>query len=82
MWVRELRQHAGPSIVIALCGNKIDLSAERQVSREEVKKYAEEEGLIWGETSAKTGNGVTSFFTSIGRPLFSSAYQFFQLRVF
>jgi tRNA U34 5-carboxymethylaminomethyl modifying GTPase MnmE/TrmE len=65
-WIRELQRQADPSIVIALCGNKADLSARRQVSEEEAKKYADEEGLMWAETSAKTGAGVTEIFTAIG----------------
>lgn len=65
-WIRELQRQADPSIVIALCGNKSDLSARRQVTEEEAKKYAEEEGLMWGETSAKSGEGVSEIFTAIG----------------
>ena len=65
-WVSELQRQADPSIVIALCGNKTDLNARRQVSQEEAKKYADEEGLMWGETSAKTGEGVSDIFTAIG----------------
>lgn len=65
-WIRELQRQADPSIIIALCGNKSDLAARRQVSEEEAKKYAEEEGLMWGETSAKTGEGVSEIFTEIG----------------
>ncbi|KAJ7204470.1 GTP-binding protein RAB5 [Mycena pura] len=67
-WIRELQRQADPSIVIALCGNKSDLAARRQVTEEEAKKYAEEEGLMWAETSAKSGEGVTEIFTAIGRP--------------
>lgn len=65
-WIRELQRQADPSIVIALCGNKSDLSARRQVTEEEAKKYADEEGLMWAETSAKTGEGVSEIFTAIG----------------
>lgn len=65
-WIRELQRQADPSIVIALCGNKADLAARRQVTQEEAQKYAEEEGLMWGETSAKTGEGVADIFTAIG----------------
>lgn len=65
-WIRELQRQADPSIVIALCGNKTDLDARRQVSQEEARKYAEEEGLMWGEASAKNGEGVADIFTSIG----------------
>ena len=72
-WIRELQRQADPNIVIALCGNKLDLAARRQVSQEEAKKYAEEEGLMWGETSAKSGEGVSDIFTSIGTYLLCSA---------
>ncbi|KAF8531457.1 GTP-binding protein RAB5 [Gautieria morchelliformis] len=68
-WIRELQRQADPSIVILLCGNKTDLEARRQVSKEEAQKYAEEEGLMWGETSAKSGEGVAEIFTSIAKKL-------------
>ncbi|KAF8713609.1 Rab subfamily of small GTPases, partial [Rhizoctonia solani] len=68
-WIRELQRQADPSIVIALCGNKSDLAARRQVTQEEAKKYADEEGLMWGETSAKSGEGVQEVFTSIAQKL-------------
>jgi Ras-related protein Rab-5C len=68
-WIRELQRQADPSIVIALCGNKSDLAARRQVTQEEAQKYAQEEGLMWAETSAKSGEGVTDIFTRIGQSL-------------
>ncbi|KAH7886217.1 GTP-binding protein RAB5 [Phlebopus sp. FC_14] len=68
-WIRELQRQADPSIVIALCGNKSDLAARRQVTQEEAKKYADEEGLMWSETSAKTGEGVADIFTAIAKKL-------------
>lgn len=65
-WIRELQRQADPSIVIALCGNKLDLSARRQVTEEEASKYADEQGLLWSETSAKSGEGVNAIFNAIG----------------
>lgn len=66
-WIRELQRQADPSIIIALCGNKTDLAARRQVTQEEAQKYAEEEGLMWCEASAKTGEGVQDIFMAIGK---------------
>ncbi len=38
----------------------------RQVPREEAQAYATEAGLLFFETSAKTGEGVVELFTEIG----------------
>lgn len=34
---------------------------------QEAQKYAQEEGLMWGETSAKSGEGVAEIFGAIGK---------------
>lgn len=57
---------ASPNIVIALAGNKGDLSNLRLVEFEEAKHYAEENGLLFMETSAKTGMNVNEIFLAIG----------------
>ena len=44
---------ARPDIVIALAGNKSDLGTRRTVEYEEANGYAEENGLLFMETSAK-----------------------------
>ena len=65
-WIRELQKQADPSIIIALCGNKLDLSERRQVSEEDVKKCEELENLMWKETSAKDGTNVNEVFKELG----------------
>lgn len=57
---------ASPNIVIALAGNKADLSNLRVVEYEEAKLYAEENGLLFMETSAKTAMNVNEIFLEIG----------------
>ncbi|EJT72652.1 vacuolar protein sorting-associated protein 21 [Gaeumannomyces tritici R3-111a-1] len=88
-WVAELQRQASPGIVIALVGNKLDLTSDggdavadaddgaddaaggdaRKISTEEAKGYAEEESLLFFETSAKTGVNVTEVFTAIANAI-------------
>lgn len=103
-WVAELQRQASPGIVIALVGNKLDLTSEgggtesegessnksqdeddernpaeasdvggddatRKVSTKEGRDYAEDEGLLFFETSAKTGFNVQEVFTAIANAI-------------
>ena len=51
-------------MVLVLVGNKIDLEKQRKVSTEEAKKFAQTNGLLFVETSAKTGLNVYTCFSS------------------
>lgn len=107
-WVAELQRQASPGIVIALVGNKLDLTNDggdasasaaaepeseasgadgdeatgeegeehdatpgdaRKVSTREASTYAEEESLLFFETSAKTGTNVVHVFTAIANAI-------------
>ena len=48
--------------MICLIGNKIDLEEQREVSYEEGKNLAEENNLLFFETSAKDGNNIQEIF--------------------
>ena len=68
-WIRELQRHADANIVIALVGNKLDLEADRAVPAEDGAAYAESEGLLFMETSAKTPTNVTDLFNTVANKL-------------
>merc|ERR1711920_394306 len=68
-WVDELQRQGDPDIVIALAGNKCDLDLKRKVRTEEARTYAEENGLLYIETSAKTGQNVDAIFRMIAAKL-------------
>jgi len=67
-----LQRQASPSIVIALAGNKADLANKRVVEYDEAQTYADENGLLFMETSAKTAMNVNDIFLAIGESFFFS----------
>jgi len=68
-WVKELQRRGDPNVVIALAGNKADLESRRKVEFEEANSYAEENGILHLETSAKNANNVKSLFVEIAKKL-------------
>lgn len=64
-WLRELREHVDNQMVVMLVGNKCDLRHLRQVNTEEGKKVAEEEGLLFLETSALDSTNVEEAFDQL-----------------
>jgi Ras-related protein Rab-2A len=63
-WLEEAQQHAQPNMVILLIGNKNDLEHRRAVSTEEGRAFADANGLLFMETSAKTAYNVEQAFLS------------------
>eukprot|EP00002_Diphylleia_rotans_P015221 TRINITY_DN2948_c0_g2_i2.p1 TRINITY_DN2948_c0_g2~~TRINITY_DN2948_c0_g2_i2.p1 ORF type:complete len:130 (-),score=38.46 TRINITY_DN2948_c0_g2_i2:945-1334(-) len=68
-WVKELQRQGSANIVIVLAGNKADLADKRKVETEEAQLYAEENGIMYMETSAKTASNVNELFVAIARKL-------------
>lgn len=61
-WLNDARTLASPNIVILLVGNKRDLEEARAVTFLEASNFAQENELIFLETSAKTGDNVEEAF--------------------
>ena len=68
-WVKELQRQASPNIVIALAGNKADLASKRAVEFQEAQAYADDNSLLFTETSAKTAMNVNEIFMAIAKKL-------------
>ncbi|KAG6926301.1 RAB4B, member RAS oncogene family, partial [Chelydra serpentina] len=68
-WLTDARTLASPSIVIILCGNKKDLDADREVTFLEASRFAQENELMFLETSALTGENVEEAFLKCARTI-------------
>ncbi|MBA0779133.1 hypothetical protein Gotri_003413 [Gossypium trilobum] len=64
-WLRELRDHTDPNIVVMLVGNKSDLRHLVAVSTEDGKSFAEKESLYFMETSALEATNVEIAFAEV-----------------
>ncbi|GMT04618.1 hypothetical protein PENTCL1PPCAC_26792 [Pristionchus entomophagus] len=71
-WLTDARNLTNPNTVIFLIGNKSDLDAQRDVTYEEAKAFAEENGLTFLECSAKTGENVEDAFLETARKIYQN----------
>jgi len=72
-WIEELQRQGAADIVIGLAGNKMDLDNKREVSQDEAARYAEDNGCLFFETSAKSGENVNALFHAIAKKLPTTA---------
>lgn len=72
-WRTEVKQFAG-DIPFVLIGNKLDLLQDvgEVIDRDECRKYAESEGSIYIETSAKNNVAVNDSFQTLARMMIES----------
>ena len=61
-WLSECRDMCYKDILICLLGNKCDLEEKRAISLEEGQKFADENNLLFFETSAKDGTNIQEVF--------------------
>ena len=68
-WIEELKYKVeNDNMILFLVGNKSDVNnEERKISKNQGKKFADDNNMIFYETSAKTGDGVKDLFNDVAR---------------
>mmetsp|Transcript_43316 Transcript_43316/g.60163 ORF Transcript_43316/g.60163 Transcript_43316/m.60163 type:complete len:203 (+) Transcript_43316:176-784(+) len=66
-WLKEIETFAGQNVQKLLVGNKCDLEDQRVITAEEGQALANELGIPFVETSAKSRSNVTTAFETMAR---------------
>lgn len=68
-WVNDIRNVRGNHATVFLVGNKLDLTENRVVGKNEGEEKARQLSVKFIETSAKTGEGVNELFREVAEDL-------------
>eukprot|EP01125_Pyxidicula_operculata_P016979 TRINITY_DN590_c1_g1_i2.p1 TRINITY_DN590_c1_g1~~TRINITY_DN590_c1_g1_i2.p1 ORF type:complete len:176 (+),score=20.54 TRINITY_DN590_c1_g1_i2:559-1086(+) len=68
-WLNDARALATSELVIVLVGNKTDLQDDREVTFLEASRFAQENDLMFLESSAKTGDNVEEVFVKCAKTI-------------
>jgi Ras-related protein Rab-1A len=68
-WLKEVNRYASEGTCKLLIGNKSDRVADRAVTTEQAKEFADDLGVAFLETSAKTAKNVEEAFLTMAGEL-------------
>ena len=68
-WVDDCKKLSPKAVLMILVGNKTDLEDKREVSYEEGSIYAQKNGMLFFECSAKTGQNIDKIFNESTREI-------------
>ena len=69
-WMMELREHGKGDCIIVCAANKVDLTAQRQITNEQIQDFAFQNQIaLWRETSALAGTGITELINETAKLL-------------
>ena len=68
-WIKNIKQHASENVRKILLGNKCDVEEKRAISTERGQALADEYGIQFYETSAKSGKNVEEAFFTLAKDI-------------
>ena len=68
-WLKEVNRYAAEGTAKLLIGNKCDRTADRVVTEEQAQEFAQELGIPYIETSAKSAKNVEEAFLTMAGQL-------------
>jgi Ras-related protein Rab-1A len=68
-WLKEVNRYAAEGTVKLLVGNKCDRASDQVVTSEQAKEFADELGISYLETSAKSAKNVEEAFLTMAKSL-------------
>ncbi|KAM6294219.1 ras-related protein Rab-13 [Aegotheles albertisi] len=68
-WMKTIKENAPAGVERLLIGNKCDMEGTRRVRREEAEKLAQQHGMRFFETSAKSSLNVEEAFSALARDI-------------
>ena len=63
-WMEQSKSNGPNTISLVLVGNKVDLENAREISHDEAEEFAQRNGMIFFETSAKKDINIKDMFNS------------------
>ena len=71
-WIKQIETHAAKDVAKVLVGNKCDRADEKVITTEMGQQLADEYGLKFFETSAKSGLMISELFQDIAQTIIKS----------
>ncbi|OUM62208.1 hypothetical protein PIROE2DRAFT_51733 [Piromyces sp. E2] len=68
-WIHNIEQHASEGVNKILIGNKCDILEQKKIDKEQGQALADEYGIKFLETSAKSNIGVEEAFFTLARDI-------------
>jgi small GTP-binding protein len=74
-WLSQVKENSPKNCIISIAANKHDLFETEQVNEGEVRKFAEENNLMFRYTSALSAEGIDDLFKDVGSKYLDANYK-------